>query len=312
MQELLDTSPGAARSSLAAASEAGRDWQREGCIVLLGSTAKHLSKDDPKVVKTIDTLIEALQTPSESVQRAVAKCLPALAKMVKDLPDRVSALFTTVLERTVRGKSYGERRGGAFGLAGLVKGLGLQSLKTNSAMPALEAAAADAKAPESREGAMLAFECLGEALGMLFEPYVIRILPLLLKSFGDATPSVRDAAACTSKVIMSKLSAHGVKLVIDPLLDGLAETQWRSKQASILLLGSMAFCSPQQLSTCLPRVRARCGVMRRAMPRRASAYTRVGAHADRAAPVRRVHGRAPEGAGGGAPGAHRDWQSHSQ
>ena len=31
------------------------------------------------------------------------------------------------------------------------------------------------------QGAMFAFECLSESLGLLFEPYVIRILPVLLK-----------------------------------------------------------------------------------------------------------------------------------
>ena len=31
------------------------------------------------------------------------------------------------------------------------------------------------------QGALFAFECLSETLGILFEPYVIRILPFLLK-----------------------------------------------------------------------------------------------------------------------------------
>jgi hypothetical protein len=53
----------------------------------------------------------------------------------------------------------------------------------------------------------MAFECLCERLGRLFEPYVIHTLPLLLSAFGDAAPAVRDAAADAARAIMGQLSA---------------------------------------------------------------------------------------------------------
>ena len=53
---------------------------------------------------------------------------------------------------------------------------------------------------------------------------------------------------------MGILTGHGVKLVMPAVLKGLAETQWRSKQASIQMLGNMAYCAPKQLSQCLPQV----------------------------------------------------------
>jgi hypothetical protein len=53
----------------------------------------------------------------------------------------------------------------------------------------------------------MAFECLCEKLGRLFEPYVIHTLPLLLSAFGDSAPAVREAAADAARAIMGQLSA---------------------------------------------------------------------------------------------------------
>jgi hypothetical protein len=85
------------------------------------------------------------------------------------------------------------------GIAGIVKGLGILSLKQMDIMKKLTDAVTDKKNPHHREGALFAFEMLSNMLGRLFEPYIVHMLPHLLLCFGDPIDHVRQAADETAK-----------------------------------------------------------------------------------------------------------------
>lgn len=99
---------------------------------------------------------------------------------MKHMKESSAPILSRLLSELVSGASFPVRRGASFGLAGCVKGFGIACLKSSDVMAALEEAA-QSKSPEARQGALFAFETLSESLGLLFEPYVIRILPYLLK-----------------------------------------------------------------------------------------------------------------------------------
>ena len=230
------------------------DRRKEGTVVALGSVALHLQgqENDAKVESSVDMLIDALKTPSEEVQSSVAE---ALAKLMKkgQTQVRIETLLSNLLRDCLHGDSLALRRGAAYGLAAAVKGSGITTLKKYEIVKQLEEACSKGNT-NSKEGSLFAIELLSSRLGLLFEPYVIVLLPSLLQAFSDNSDYVRNAANHTTGLIMSKLSAHGVKLVMPAVLSAFNDPAWRTKQASIHMLGAMSHLAPKQLASALPKV----------------------------------------------------------
>lgn len=240
-------------AELEASLDSADDAVTEAAVVLLGRAANHLDEGDAHVRRVVDRLLDALHTPSELVQEAVGACLAPLVRtkaVAGDVSAMVDGLFTTLLH----GEKYAGRRGAAYGLAGVVQGRGIGSVKALRILPRLSDAVHDTSAPTLRQGAMFAYEVLAKTLRILFEPYVPEILPHILLCFGDNNGDVREATQDTARVLMQSLSGQCVKQILPSLLEGLDEKQWRTKRGAIELLGAMAYCAPRQLSASLPIV----------------------------------------------------------
>ncbi|KAE8244826.1 hypothetical protein A4X13_0g6225, partial [Tilletia indica] len=231
--------------------EQSSDGVMEAVVILFGRLARHLAQTDKRVKSVVEKLLDALRTPSELVQSAVSECLSPLIGAVQD---EVPKLFEKLLSDLFDAPKYAERRGAAYGLAGIIKGRGIGSIAEFRVMQKLADAAEDKRNVNARQGAMFAYETLTATLERLFEPYIQQILPHLLTCFGDSSADVREATQDAAKVIMKTVSGHCVKLILPSILAGLQEKQWRTKKGAIELLGAMAYCAPRQLSISLPTV----------------------------------------------------------
>lgn len=243
LETTLETSDKATESS---------DMLNEAVVVLYGSLARHLKADDPRLQTVVRKLLAALPTPSESVQSAVSACLPPLIRLVG--PDATAGYVQETLDDLLQSKKYATQRGAAYGLAGIVRGKGISTLREFRIMALLMDASENKKEPHQRQGALLAYELFATILGRTFEPYVIQIVPQLLAGFGDPSIDVREACLDAAKACFSNLSSYGVKQILPTLLEGLDESQWRSQKGACELLGAMAYLDPQQLATSLPTI----------------------------------------------------------
>jgi len=227
------------------------DRTHENLVVCLGTVASYLPDSDQAKVASIAELLmkTATESQSESVQRASSRCLQGIAKALRSSEEAHREL----LFKELFGENpYARRRGAAYALAGLLRGLGLPAVKRMKILEELRQCLSG-KSPQLRQSALFLLETLALSLERLFEPYFVSLLPLLLQSMNDV-PDVRDACWQASEALMSSLSAHGVRLVLPSLIAGLNDRSWRIKAGSADLLGAMAFCAPRQLAQSLPLI----------------------------------------------------------
>lgn len=208
--------------------------------MLSGFLGQFFSRADDRIEQTIELLLRAVEQPSETLPKTVSGCLPALVASRLELAPE---LLKRQLERLFAELPAEYRRGAAYALASIVKGSGVRSLMTLGVLDRMESVINNKKAPSSEKAAvLLMIEGLGSVLEREFEPYLSEVLPFVIESFSDR--EVHTLAGVVATILVSRLSAHGMKRILPVLTFGLEDSKWKSKVGAIEALGKMAFCNP--------------------------------------------------------------------
>lgn len=225
---------------------------QENVIVLYGSLAQHLSADDSRISNIVARLLDALVSPSEDVHQAVAKIIsPLVPKFKNNTAVFISNLFNQLFD--AQAPPF-VRKGAAWGIAGLVHGYGISAMYEFDITRNLIDGIEDKKDSQRRESVAFCFQTLSKLLGKFFEPYVVEVLPYILKNLGDPSIEVRVATSNAAKTIMTATTGYGLQKMIPVAIANLNDISWRTKRGSVELLGSMAYLNPTQLSSSLSTI----------------------------------------------------------
>jgi len=237
-------------SELQTGLERGTSTARLASVILLGTLAQFLPRNDLKIDSTIDMLFSALNSDDEGILKSVASSLPHL---ISYRIDQVPALLDKQQERLYSKNTLPARRGAAYGIAAVIKGAGLRSLVRFNVMERMEKVINTRKSTiEEKGGVLLLVEGLSAVLGRGLEPYLGELLPFVIENFSDN--QLRVQADRSIKQVLTKLSAHGIKCMLPLLNVELEDSRWQTKVGAVEAMGRMAYSASRQLANCLPTI----------------------------------------------------------
>lgn len=218
-------------------------------IVLYAACGRYMDPQDLRLQTLGDRLVELASTPSELVQRAVGDALATLMPVLGK-----QAYLETLLQQVfTKGSSLVVRRGAALAAAGVVKGCGIAAMARHDVVAQISDAVESADA-EVRELAALLMLSLLSALGAVFEPYWLLLVPVVVMLLGDLSTPVRTAAERAANAGMEHTTSFGVTRVIPLAIELLSLLAWRSQKGAVDLLGRTAYLAPAQLLALLATV----------------------------------------------------------
>jgi hypothetical protein len=209
-----------------------------GNMCALVADAKDMSSYIPLLLPDIQ---KALVDPSPEVRATAAAALASLLRgMEAHFDEHFSELMPWLTETLQSDGPMTERSGAAQGLAECLAVLGAETFE--AMLPEI-LAGCHHPAPHVREGHLTLLRFLPLALGQLFEPHLQEALAEVLVGLADSDEPVRDAALGAGRVFVEEFShsAQSLDLLLPSIEDGISSENWRIRQSSVELLGSMMF-----------------------------------------------------------------------
>ena len=102
-----------------------------------------------------------------------------------------------------------QRKGQAYLIAGLIKGLGVGYIEKLNLFKYIDEDLESKKDVQQKESILLLITCFIDILGRVFEPFIVRVIKVLMFFFGETNESVKDLALHATKLLMSKLTGYG-------------------------------------------------------------------------------------------------------
>jgi len=205
-------------------------------------------------VGTFDRLLELLiKGASESVSKAVCKCIPHLAKF---FPDKAKNLVKDHLTKVLTSKEEKVVKASTYALVGLLKALGMSTIAELDILTQFKNECFESKKidPIRKQAGLFFYDTLSFSMGKSFEVYLTQIFPHILGCISDTKEPVRQAALAALKTIMATFSNFAIKQALPQFIKELQNDNWRSKFSTVEALGNMAYCAPKQISNFLPQI----------------------------------------------------------
>ncbi|KAF8282525.1 hypothetical protein TcBrA4_0084050 [Trypanosoma cruzi] len=193
------------------------------------------------------------KSSSAMVHRAVCTSMVEITKNeeVRASP-KLDEFVEKCLKQVIHASSYIKKKAHAYGLVGVLQGLGLTSLRRYQIMEIMKKAVSENRT--ERTGVMLLLEVLSEEMGAKFEPYALAMCGGLLEGVADKDQRVSECADDASRVMVRSLTAVGLQQLIPRLVDSLSAEQAKRRVPPLNFIGYVAFCSPKQLAATLPEI----------------------------------------------------------